>query len=104
MYVCRGALGASGLALHDKWDPYKRRNEYISSGVIMTLELVAQVDSRKIVLLPATDRGKSPSHCLIVIIETHKLHLEIQNNTFEISTYPTPIGTPDYLELVQKAP
>ena len=43
MYLCRWALGASGLALHYKREPYIRRNKYILSGVIMTLELVAQV-------------------------------------------------------------
>ena len=42
-YVCRGALGASGLALQDERESYIRRNTYILSGVIMTLELVAQV-------------------------------------------------------------
>ena len=45
MYVCRGALGASGLALQHERGPYIRRNRYILSIVIMTLELVAQVDS-----------------------------------------------------------
>jgi hypothetical protein len=43
MYVCRGALGASGLALQHERGPYIRRNRYILSIVIMTLELVAQV-------------------------------------------------------------
>ena len=41
--MCRGALGASGLALQEERESYIRRNTYILSIVIMTLELVAQV-------------------------------------------------------------
>ena len=41
--MCRGALGASGLALQEERESYIRRNTYILSIVIMTFELVAQV-------------------------------------------------------------
>ena len=37
-------MGASGLARQHERGPYIRRNRYILSIVIMTLELVAQVD------------------------------------------------------------